>query len=390
MKKRLIVLSALLFASLSFMAFQCASPEIEGANLYIKQKLWDKAEAQLKKEVTTRPESKEGWKLLGDVYKTTEKYELMVEAYDKALKIGPEYAKEISISKKQAWADCYNRGINNYNKAVKLLQTSPDSANTAFGKAIDNFKCSIMIQPDSTDTYKILLQTASAANKTDVVLAMVENQYNKIKTNKLAVVLGEVYYKEGQKLLATYKSSKVTNDSIKAYTLLDQSIKILQEAGAKSPQDKDILLTLASAMIAADRTKEGKATFEKLVNLDPKDKMFRYNFGVVLLDMKKYDEAAEQFSASLSIDPEYQNAVYNLGVTYIQWAVKLKAENEEKNGTDQTYKEKFKLALPQFEKFLKVKPDEPAVWNLLAKVYANLGQNDKAKEAFDNAEKYSK
>jgi cytochrome c-type biogenesis protein CcmH/NrfG len=74
----------------------------------------------------------------------------------------------------------------------------------------------------------------------------------------------------------------------------------------------------------------------------------------------------------------------------VQWAVKLKQEAEDKGVNDESYKEKFKLALPQLEKFLSQNKEDAQVWNLLGKIYANLGMNDKAKEAFENGDKYNK
>jgi tetratricopeptide (TPR) repeat protein len=389
MSKKLSVI-ALLLVSLVLTAFECASPEIEGAKLYIQRKQWDKAEDQLKKEVEKNPKSDEGYKLLGDVYKSREKYDLMLDAYDKSLSISNRFEKEITFNKKASWADCYNKGIGYYNRGIKFLSTSEDTAKMNFNKSIEFFKFATMLQPDSTEAYKLMYQAASLCKKTDDVIVYLENANKKSNNPKLAIILGEVYSKEGANYYNQYKDTRNLSDSLKAFTYLDQGITILNNASQQYPTNKDILLQLASAYISANRVKEGQSAFERLVSLDPTNKLYRYNFGVVLLEIKRYDLAAEQFEKAIEIDPEYINATYNLGVTYVQWAVKLKQEAEDKGVNDESYKEKFKLALPQLEKFLSQNKEDAQVWNLLGKIYANLGMNDKAKEAFENADKYNK
>lgn len=386
MNKKLSVI-ALLLLSFVFTAFECASPEIEGAKLYIQRKQWDKAAEQLNKEVEKNPKSDEGYKLLGDVYKNQEKYNLMLDAYNKSLAISNRFQKEIDFNKKVSWADCFNKAIGYYNRGINYLSKSEDTAKIYFGKSIEFFTFATKIQPDSVESFRLMYQASTLTKNTDNTIIYIENAYKANKNAKLAVILGEIYSKEGANYYNQYKDTRKLEDSLRARTYLDQGIQLLTEASEKNPTNKDILLSLASAYIAANKVKEGQATFEKLVNLDPTNKLYRYNFGVVLLEIKKYDLAAEQFSKALEIDPEYTNAIYNLGVAYVQWAVQLKQEAEDKGVNDESYKAKFKAALPHLEKFIQSNPNDSQVWNLLGKIYANLGMNDKAKEAFENASK---
>lgn len=386
MNKKLSLI-VLLLSSLLFTAFECASPEIEGAKLYIQRKQWDKAVEQLNKEVEKNPKSDEGYKLLGDVYKNQEKYDLMLDAYNKSLGISNRFQKEIDFNKKVSWADCFNKAIAYYNRGIKYLSQSEDTAKIYFGKSIELFTFASKIQPDSVESFRLMYQASSLTKNTENTLIYIENAYKANKNAKLAIILGEIYSKEGAYYYNQYKDTRKLEDSLRARTYLDQGIQLLTEASEKNPTNKDILLSLASAYIAANKVKEGQATFEKLVNLDPTNKLYRYNFGVVLLEIKKYDLAAEQFTKALEIDPEYTNAIYNLGVTYVQWAVQLKQIAEDKGVNDESYKDKFKAALPHLEKFIQSNPNDSQVWNLLGKIYANLGMNDKAKEAFENAGK---
>ena len=55
---------------------------------------------------------------------------------------------------------------------------------------------------------------------------------------------------------------------------------------------------------------------------------------------------------------------------------------------DVSYKEKFEAAVEPLEKYLESNPEDASIWNYLGKVYANLGDTEKSKEAFDKADQY--
>jgi Flp pilus assembly protein TadD len=57
--------------------------------------------------------------------------------------------------------------------------------------------------------------------------------------------------------------------------------------------------------------------------------------------------------------------------------------------TDYTeYKVKFKLALDPLKTYLEFEPEDAKVWELLGKIYANLGMSEESKESFDKADMY--
>ena len=52
------------------------------------------------------------------------------------------------------------------------------------------------------------------------------------------------------------------------------------------------------------------------------------------------------------------------------------------------YKEKFELALVPLKTYLEHNQEDGKVWNLLGKVYANLGLDAESKDAFEKADLY--
>ncbi len=61
--------------------------------------------------------------------------------------------------------------------------------------------------------------------------------------------------------------------------------------------------------------------YKSAVDRDPDNKLFRYNYGSLLVQTEEYDAAIEQLQAAVAIDPEYGNAHYNLGAAFINQAV---------------------------------------------------------------------
>ena len=105
-----------------------------------------------------------------------------------------------------------------------------------------------------------------------------------------------------------------------------------------------------------------------------------------MLNSKDYPEAEKQFLKAVAIDSNYTNAIYNLAVTYVRWGTKMREDMEASGNVNDSYKEKFSAAIPYLEKYLTVSPKESLIWELLGKVYANLGMEQKSMDAFKKAD----
>jgi tetratricopeptide (TPR) repeat protein len=88
----------------------------------------------------------------------------------------------------------------------------------------------------------------------------------------------------------------------------------------------------------------------------------------------------------LNIDPNYNNAIYNLGVTYLKWGLAIQKKAEAENKIDESYKEKYRLALPYLEKAVEMPEADANTWELLGRVYSVLGMTDEANKAFNIAD----
>ncbi|MFA3782958.1 tetratricopeptide repeat protein [Melioribacteraceae bacterium 4301-Me] len=384
--KRILVAVSLFSMVLGFTAFECSSPDITGAKLYISQKNYEKAKEALLREISKNPKSDEGYYLLGYVYGEEGDFTKMLNAFDSSLAISKKHEKDIQDQKRYYWAISFNRGVGYFNKATKT--TAQDSVKLNYNKAAEAFNNAIMLEPDSSAAYKNLAYVYLNLGDYDSAISPLEKLIKLEKSADGYSLLGEIYNEKGSNLMNTFRTSKNAEDSIKAVEYYNKAITVLEEGRKFFPENADILRDVSNAYVGANRLEDAMKSFKAGVEKEPENKFYRYNYGVLLLNAKDFAGAEKQFKKAVEIDSNYTNAIYNLAVTYARWGADIREQAEAKDQQDESYKEKFKQALPWMEKYLKINPKEPAVWELLGKIYANLGMTEKSKEAFDNADKY--
>ncbi len=380
MKQSKSFVVAFLMLSMLFVGYQCGSTEITSAKLYIQQKNYDKALEVLQKEIQKNPKSDEGYYLLGYVQGEQGNFPEMVDSYDKSLAISKNFEKDINVSRKYFWAQAYNRGVNYFQRGNGLAQSSPDSAKLYYEKSISDFKSALRIEPDSVDTYKNLAFVYLSKGDNESAVAPLKQLIEKEKSLDGYKFLGEIYYVNGTNL----KNQGKEED---AKVEFNKSIDVLEEGLKNYPNDPEMLVTLSTAYIGADRSTEAIDKYKNLVAAKPEDKNIRYNYGVLLLGANDFEGAEIQFKKAIELDADYDNAIYNLGVTYLKWGTYLNKKSDETGQVSDEYKTKYQAALPYLEKAVKMKDANAQTWELLGKVYSVLGMNDDAKHAFDEADK---
>ena len=377
MKQSKLFVIAFLMLSMIFVGYQCGSTEITSAKLYIQQKNWDKAIEVLQKDISKNPKSDEGYYLLGYVYGEQGNFEGLVENYDKSLAISQNFIKDISASRKYFWAQAFNRGVSLYQKGVK--STDEDSAKVYYDKSIADFKSALKIEPDSGDTYKNLAFVYLSKGDNTAAIEPLQKLVEREKALDGYKYLGEIYYVNGTNLNTAGKTEE-------AKVEFNKSIEVLEEGLKNYPDNPEMLVTLSTAYIGADRGTEAIDKYKKLVEAKPDEKNIRYNYGVLLLGAENFAEAETQFLKAIEIDPAYDNAIYNLGVTYLKWGTYLNKKADEEGKVSDEYKAKYQAALPYLEKAVQMEDANSQTWELLGRVYSVLGMQDDATNAFKKAD----
>lgn len=381
MKKLNLISAAFIVLGMLLMGYQCSSTEITSAKLYIQQKNYDKALEVLQKEIQKNPKSDQGYYLMGVVYSEKGDYPKMVESFNQSLTISKTYEKEIKDFKKSTWVSVFNRGVAFFQRATKVQDE--DSMMVYFDKAVADFKAAAEIEPDSADSYKNLAFAYMSKGDNEAAIAPLEKIIALEKDKDGYKYLGEIYYVMGNNLKNQGKDAE-------AKEYFNKAIDVLSEGRKLYPDDTDMLLLLSNAYIGADRISEATSQFEAGVKAEPNNKYYRYNYGVLLLGAEKYAEAEEQFKKALEIDPNYNNATYNLGVTYLKWGLAIQKKAEAENKIDESYKEKYRAALPYLEKSVEMPEADANTWELLGRVYSVLGMTEEATKAFNKADELRK
>lgn len=386
MKKALSILIILSMA-LGLTAFQCASTELTSAKLYIQQKNLDKAKDALQKEITKNPKSDEGLYLMGYINGEQGDYKAMVENFDKSLAISKKFEKNITDSKKYHWQDNFNKGVGLFNRGTKVQDE--DSSVTFYNKSIEKFQNCTVVEPDTVSSYQNMFYAMINAKKTNEELEVPLLKIIELKKSPDAYVdLSKVYNNEALLLMNSFQDTKNVADSVKAMEIYNKEIELLEGAQKYYPEDSKILAQLSNAYVDADKMDVAMATFQKGIESDPTNEVYRYNYGVLLLGANDFEASAEQFQKAIDIKEDYTSAYYNLGVTYLKWGAALQEKAIEEDSDDMTYKEKFRMAVAPLQRYLEDSPEDGKIWNFLGKVYANLGETDKSQEAFDKADLY--
>ena len=69
-----------------------------------------------------------------------------------------------------------------------------------------------------------------------------------------------------------------------------------------------------------------KKSYEKSIEIEPRDSRAYYNLGALYFDLKKYDDAVKEYKIALKFYPNYLDAQYSLALTYFKQSDAEKAK----------------------------------------------------------------
>lgn len=432
----LALCAATLFLALS--GFDCASTEMTTAKVALQQKDYAKAEANLRKEVQTRPQNGEAWYLLGATYKELKRFKEMNDAYDKALAatdpaLKPDQRETVFGEQYNAWLALYNRAYDLYGQAK-------------YSEAIETLNNAIELRPDYADNINLKASIYNAMKEKDnesrtnreyaalvrpiaekgigmgLMLGMTRDQVvaklgKATRTEKPTEPLFSsykdkdlyVYFTDGAKVEGWRftTGSKQPDFILEApfplrsgpfYTLgvdaylagekdknqYDEALKQLQFVERFDPQQEKVGQVIADIYSRTNRTDEAKRSFEASIKQNPTEPSLYINYGTLLVNMKDYAGAIEQFKKVLTIagekDDKYQTALFNLGAVYKNWGADLQKAAGDKPSKAQIdeFMGKLRESAKYFEQYRSVHgSNDYIVLGELANLYLVL--NDKGK-----------
>src|SRR5262245_38563863 len=147
--------------------------------------------------------------------------------------------------------------------------------------------------------------------------------------------------------------------------------ELLKRALAKEPKHKRARRLLGYALFEQRKYDAAVEVFREQIKINPFDDFSHKMLGRIFQAQQKYEEAEVEFRKHIEILPLDKSAHASLGIMLIEWR-------------------KYKEAIPELEQAISLNPDEEGSYQAdLGQAYMNLGQPEKAVEAFDRAIKLS-
>jgi tetratricopeptide (TPR) repeat protein len=127
------------------------------------------------------------------------------------------------------------------------------------------------------------------------------------------------------------------------------------------PQSDSVqeLSTLAAAFYYAGQYEAARETLNRMLELRPDDPDTLTNRGVILSELKRYDEALIDYNRSLELRPDHPATLTNRGSTYDELG-------------------RYDEALADYNRSLELKPDDPDTLYNRGNTYAKLERYDEA------------
>lgn len=236
----------------------------------------------------------------------------------------------------------------------------------SLGEAMKNFEKTQVVIPDDTIAYFYAGIVANSMEDYDRAIANMEKYMEKGGTSSDAYSV----------IINTYSGPK--DDKQKA-------LEAARKAKEKFPDNPEFPKVEIGLLIEMDQIEEAKKGLEQAVIREPDNKAYHFYLGYVNSKLESWEVARKNFSEALKLDPSYFDAQYYLAQVYLIDASKIMdqlknlgisaADKKKQAELDKVLVEKYKIALPHWEKAEALKPNDLDVLDRLRTIYYYLGDD---------------
>jgi tetratricopeptide (TPR) repeat protein len=171
----------------------------------------------------------------------------------------------------------------------------------------------------------------------------------------------------------------------------EKALAVVREAKAKFPESSEFPKVEIGLLIDMNQVQDAKVGLENAIKAEPTNKIYHFYLGYVNSKLDKWDDAKNNFEQALKIDPSYFDAQYYLAQVYLIDAKKVQdqikslgisaADKKKQADLDKVLVQKYKTALPQWEKAEKLNPKDVDVLDRLRAIYYYLGDDKNEQRA---------
>ncbi|WP_202079989.1 tetratricopeptide repeat protein [Caldalkalibacillus salinus] len=293
------------------------------AELYLMEGLDEVAEDKIKRALQHYSDEPVLHTAMGEVFYAQEKYGLAITSYEKG-HVMSTYSK---------LADCYahigefERALDYYKKAVT---SEKENVDLVFGYgfvayhleewrlAIDKFKRVLELDPHYTSVYPLLVEALVKTGESQDALNYIQEGIKYDQTNPY------LYYLKGQAQLKDQHWAEAKESFLKALSLDDvhqpsleqlidmaeneedweTAVAYLQRMMEHAPGNSGLHLRLAKVYEEMEAFQEAQQSYEQAYELDPENIEVLNQYGYLLRDEGKLEEAIRLWRQSLKLDPD--------------------------------------------------------------------------------------
>jgi tetratricopeptide (TPR) repeat protein len=294
-------------------------------------------------------------------------FKIAMESFAKAdqlAKSGTEYFTTdattiIPVTKSQQMAQLANFYLN---KGAAQYQSD------SLAEALQNFEKTQVVLPSPEDTIAYFYAGIVANSMEDYDKA-IENLEKYLENGGTSSDAFSV-------IINTYSGPKEDKE---------KALETARRAKAKFPENPEFPKVEIGLLIELEKVEEAKSGLEQAVVREPDNKTYHFYLGYVNSKLENWEDAKKNFTEALRVDPSYFDAQYYLAQVYLIDAGKIMdqvknlgitaADKKKQAELDKLLVEKYKIALPHWEKAEKLKPNDLDVLDRLRTIYYYLGDD---------------
>ena len=392
--------------------------------LYNRLGNYPMAESYFKKAIALNPSDKKYYFYIGVVYEKMKQYDKSISAMKSVLAIDQNHSNALNYLG-YIYAD-QGKNLDEAEKfLVKALKIDPNN-----GYFIDSLGWIYYRKHDYKKALKLLLEAVRKIPPDPTVLEHLGDVYANLGADasaQLAQASADGHSRSGFYIASIFERIGLIDEAVGTWDRLGK--------GKQGPEARDIHLKIAELRERQGKIQESldhalmatridpkdpellyfdgllynrlgnypmaESYFKKAIALNPSDKKYYFYIGVVYEKMKQYDKSISAMKSVLAIDQNHSNALNYLGYIYADQGKNLdEAEKflvkalkiDPNNGyfidslgwiyyRKHDYKKALKLLLEAVRKI----PPDPTVLEHLGDVYANLGADASAMDAYKRA-----
>ncbi len=288
------------------LAVGSAGAQIKDAEKALKSEEYDEALSFVEQALNEKPGDAKALELKGsilvsksaavlDLDEHARLLELAVRSYSAAAAAEPGRSDRLQNQITLAYLDEIRNGIRSYARG----QRSGEVAD--YVMAATYFRGATALAPDSTDAYLNWGFSLMNAKRSAEAITPLEAAVAKgVRDADAIKYLSNLYMMNDRAADAVIMLEKIT---------------------AEFPDEQTFTTQLLNAYAISGQTERAAAYYVQAIAGNPNKKVYRYNFGSLLLQEERYDEAIEQLQAAVELDPDYADAQYNLGAAFVNKAI---------------------------------------------------------------------